>query len=189
MIIIFVCQPLNGEVPESVSAYLAQPTKTAGEDGWLPDDKAVALPFVRGVVDNWEEILVQIKNVAPDSRRQVLVAIAAEFLAPRDYIEFIDAVSTKAGDANGGVTNEMIAAILDAAMIKNGFLGYRYQDPDVASAIAKLKSCAVARMPGRWEQFFTAVQDGSVRATVIARQSREGGSLPEDLDNPSVLDE
>jgi len=85
------------------------------------------------------------------------------------------------------VTNEFLSAILNAAMVKRGFLGYHYQDTGVAASLNKLKISILARKQNKWDAYFTSVFDGTVRAGIVAAHDRDGTALPESLDSTGVL--
>ena len=176
-------------VPATITDYLAEPKNIALESGFLPAETTEAASFIIGTVGHWEEIVGDLKTYAPDARRQTLVAIAAESLPPSDYLRFINKVCSKADKADGNVTNQFLHAILSAAMVKRGFLGYRYQDTKVASSLNNLKNSLHARKIDKWDQFFTSVFDGSVKAAITAEHVRDDIDLPEEVDGPGVLNE
>jgi len=177
------------ELPPSsdITDYLADIENIPIEPGLLKKTDA-AEKFVKKLTVEWKTVLSGIKTYAPSSREQVLLAIGAEFLKPSAYLEFVnnvcDVASIKEG---GGVGDEFIVAIINASMVKNGFLAYYYNNEAVMPVIIKLKSCATQRMPGQWNEFFEAIESGEARNTVIEEAARYNTDLPEALNSEGVL--
>lgn len=191
VITVLVKTIMADELPPAseITDYLANPANVAMEPGLLKKTDN-AENFVKKLSVEWKKVLTGVEDHAPGAREQVLLALGAEFLKPSTYLDFLDDVCAKANqEGGGGVKNEFIVAILNASMVKNGFLAYHYQDETVAAVIGKLKLCAVQRMPGQWDEFFEAVESGEARNTVIEEAARYGVDLPESLDSEGVLEE
>jgi hypothetical protein len=172
-------QRLNATLPADVKTFLDDPANSVTEDGLLPETPQ-ALAAARYFVTNWREMPSQIVQIAPDTRRQRLILVSAEFLPPRDYLAFVSEVLAL-GDSSKIATTS-VAGIASAGMFKDGFLAFNYDKPEVASVIQRLESILVADDRSRWTDFFAAIKNGQNKQRIVAQRTRDDDPLPESID-------
>ncbi len=171
-------------VPPETINFLSNTENKVSEDGILPDEDLDVLPCARYVVANWQSVLTSFAQLAPDTRRQRLVVVAAEFLPPRDYVSFVSGIADL--QTTGNATLQTIKTVAIAKMFKNGFLAYNFDKPEVVGLIAKLETILQAGEPGTWTAFFTAMKAGTLKQAIVAERTRDGNPMPEALaDGPS----
>lgn len=167
-------------LPPEVAGFLADTKHDLTEDGFLPEKPVEVLAFARYVAGNWQSVLTAFDQLAPDTRRQKLVVVAAEFLPPLDYVAFIGGIADL--KASGKVTLETIKMIATAKTFKDGFLAFNYDKPAVAAVINKLEAILEASEPGQWTDYFGNIKAGTTLQSVVAERSRDGEPMPEALD-------
>lgn len=80
---------VNAALPPNVPAFLMDEENSISAEGYLPDRPGIS-EFVRSFAANWREVLDEFPVIAPDYRRQLLIVVAAEFLPPPEYVEFLN---------------------------------------------------------------------------------------------------
>jgi len=168
-------------VPPIISAYLEEENHRVTEDGMLPYEMPGSMDFVREVTANWKQILNELPNIAPDPRRQSLLIVAAEFLPPKDYVAFVDGLC--ALRSRGQLTPDGLLCVLWAKMLKDDFLAYNYDQPEVSMVVAKLEVLVDKDYPNEGNNFFAKLKSGEMKARLIERRAREGEKLPEPVVN------
>jgi hypothetical protein len=166
-------------LPPELTSFLSSETNSVTEDGFLPSRMPASMDFARAVVANWQEVLNSIETLAPDLRRQALIVVAAEFLPPKDYVQFVNRVSDL--KPAGQVTVEALHFVLWARMAKDGFLAFNHDQSNVANAISKLERNVMANAPNDWRDFFSDLKSGKMKLRVVAKRTREGDKLPESM--------
>lgn len=166
-------------VSSSIATYLNDESHRITEDGMLPSRMPDSLDFAREVTANWKQILNELPTIAPDPRRQSLLVVAAEFLPPKDYVAFVDALCGLR--SQNKLTPEGLRRVLWAEMPKAGFLAFNFDQPEVSSVVAKLEALITRDFPNDWRDFFAELKSGKMKEHVIERRNREGGRLPESL--------
>lgn len=166
-------------IPPELESFLDGENNSVTEDGFLPSRMPASMDFARSVVMNWQEVLNSMESLAPDLRRQALVVVSAEFLPPKDYVQFVSRISDL--KASNQISVEALHFVLWARMAKDGFLAFNYDQPDVAAAISKLESAVMTNAPNDWRDFFADLKSGKMKQRVIERRNREGDKLPESM--------
>ncbi len=171
---------------ERIITYLNDESHSVGPDGSLPSVEA-SRGFVDWVLLNWKSTVASLPEIAPSPRQQALLVVAGEFLAPPDYIAFIDSICTLREMEK--IPPTTLRFVLWAGMQKRDFLGYNYQMPDVAKLGDRLEKQIAKDYPGEWLAFFSDLKSGELKKNIIARRAREGQPMPESLGGNNVAPE
>lgn len=171
---------------ERILSYLNDESHSVGPDGSLPSVEA-SRGFVNWVLLNWKSTVASLPEIAPSPRQQALLVVAGEFLAPPDYIVFIDSICTLREMEK--IPPSTLRFVLWAGMQKRDFLGYNYQMPDVAKLGDRLEKQIAKDFPGEWLAFFSDLKSGELKKNIIARRTREGQPMPESLGRNNVAQE
>lgn len=163
---------------EQIIAYMNDESHSVGPDGSLPSVEA-SRGFVDWVLLHWKSTVASLPEIAPDPRQQALLVVAGEFLAPPDYVAFIDSIC--ALREMGKIPPTTLRFVLWAGMQKRDFLGYNYQMPDIAKLGERLEKQIAKDFPGEWLAFFSDLKSGELKKNIIARRTREGQPMPESL--------
>ncbi len=166
-------------IPHELKSFLDDEINAVTEDGFLPSRMPASSDFARSVVMNWPEVLNSVESLAPDLRRQALVVVAAEFLPPKDYVQFVNRISDL--KTSSRISIEALHFVLWARMTKDGFLAFNYDQPDVAAAISKLERHVMANAPNDWRDYFADIKSGKMKQRLIEKRNREGDKLPESM--------
>lgn len=169
------------EVPPNVPAFLKDESNAIREDGFLPSRMPASMDFVRSVTSNWRDILQELPTLATDGRKQSLVIVAAEFLPPPDYIEFINQLCVLR--AQNKLVPEALRFVLWANMGKSGFLAYNFDQPQLASALHSLENQMTRDYPNDWRDFFADIKSGKMKARLIERRQKDGDGMLEPITN------
>lgn len=171
---------------ERIIAYLNDESHSVAPDGSLPSVEA-SRGFVDWVLLNWKSTVASLPEIAPNPRQQALLVVAGEFLAPPDYIAFIDSICTLREMEK--IPPTTLRFVLWAGMQKRDFLGYNYQMPYVAKLGERLEKQMAKDYPGEWRAFFSDLKSGELKKNIIARRTREGQPMPESLGGNNVAPE
>jgi hypothetical protein len=170
-------------IPNEIEAFLHDPNNVVSEDGHLPLSPGVGLEFVRYTLRHWQAILPKIGEIAPDSRRQALLIVAAEFLPPREYVEFVSKVCDLS--LQGRIDPQAINYIFWARLAKSGFLIYNYDKPEVDLILQKLQRIAT-KNPSIIDadtNYFQDLKSGRLKESTVQYRTLQGGDTPESFDS------
>ena len=180
---LFAPMTTRGATPSEIKSFLDDEANGVTDDGLLPET-AQAVAAARYIVQNWRQMLTDIEQVAPDARRQNLIVVGAEFLPPREYVEFVTAVC--ALKESSRVTLSPIKTIAAARMFKDGFLAFNYDKPEVTPVLTKLETLLKNDDSRNWTDYFAAIRSGQAKQTIVTERTRDGDLLPESInDGPS----
>jgi len=180
LVVVTICASVSNSVqamPSLITKYLNDENHRITEDGMLPSKMPDSMDFAREVTANWKLILNELPTIAPDPRRQSLLVVASEFLPPKDYVAFVDALCELR--SKNQLTPEGLRRVLWAEMPKAGFLAFNFDQPEVSATVAKLEALVNRDFPNEWHDFFKELKSGKMKEHVIERSNREGGRLPE----------
>jgi hypothetical protein len=163
--------------PHEVLAFLNDPTNNVNDEGLLPEKPPQVLDFARYIVNNWHQVESDFLILAPDPRRQALIVVAAEFLRPHEYVQFVDGICSKA--ETGRVSVSTILAITRASMSKSGFWAFNFDNAEVSKVVGELEAILQRRDPGTWTQFFQAIESGRAKQAIVLERQHDGEALPE----------
>ena len=124
------------EVPADIKTYLR--TAEVLEGGCPSGTEAQIIRFTEYVKVNWAAILASIETIAPDKRRQRVIASGAEFLGGSDYLTFLSTLLDKY-QANK-VKKEVALGAIVAIGKKSGFLAYNFQNQIVRNLCVRAKA-------------------------------------------------
>jgi hypothetical protein len=124
------------DMPPSIQAYLQSATVT--EVGFPSGTEQQRTEFTTWLVANWAAVLADIEIVAPDERRQMVVAAGAEFLQGKDYLSFLSGWLDKF--QGGKVTKAATVSAILADGNKSGILAFNYQHQTVVDLCSRVKS-------------------------------------------------
>jgi hypothetical protein len=165
------------EMPADIQTYLQQ--ATVSEIGYPSGTDAQIIQFTDYVKANWAAILASIDTIAPDERRQRVIAAGAEFLAGSDYLTFLSGLLDKYQ------ANKVKKAVAVEAMMadgkKAGFLAYNYQNQVVRNLCERAKTV----FPGEaaLQTSMTEILSGVQKRQAALAAFNEGRPEPELLPN------
>jgi len=175
-------------LPPSIAAFLSSEQNGVMDDGEIVRGANGSDEFVRYVCAHWRDIVANCGSIAPDKRRQNLIAAAAEALPPTDYVDFLNSVCDSI--TSGKTPSFDIYAITDGVREKEGFLAYNYDDPRVAEVIRKLEAICIAKRPNdpNEKNLWTAEKSGKAKQNVIEYMKENGRRMPQELAgaNPQI---
>ena len=161
---------------EDVKAYLADEENRVIEPGHPPLQTSQDLAFLHYVAGDWRRALTLLEKNAPDRRQQNLIVMAAEFLPARDYVRFLNGTcafieSGKLEMPRWGFTGGNLA--------KDDFLGYNYDQPEVAAVINRMEAINKTHAPGKWDDYFSRVKSGEEKKAIVKLLTAYGDPMPE----------
>ncbi len=166
------------KIPDVVTDYLRNERHRVSEDGVIHSQQSPGtLDFVRGVVQNWREIVDDLPSVAGDGRKQSLIIVAGEYLPPQEYVDFVDSLCERR--EQGKLVPEALCAVLWADMAKGDFLSYNYDNPRVGAVIDKIEDIVTRDFPNEWNEYFTALKSGKLKVEAINRRKADNRAMPE----------
>jgi hypothetical protein len=165
------------EIPTDIQTYLQQ--ATVSEIGYPSGTDVQIIQFTDYVKANWAAILATIDTIAPDERRQRVIASGAEFLPGSDYLNFLSGLLDKyqANKVKKAVAVEAIMA--DGK--KSGFLAYNYQNQAVRNLCER--AMTVFPLEAGLQTAMTEVLSGVQRRQAALAAFNEGRPEPELLSN------
>jgi hypothetical protein len=92
----------------------------------------IVLSYLR---ENWRDVIDQIESVAPGLERQRVIYRAADHLPDDEFIEFLDAVTSKA--AKREISYDSFKASYEFSAYKHDFLVRKAEEPKVRAYLAK----------------------------------------------------
>ena len=129
-------QPMKAQLPANIQQYLQSGSLT--EDGELSGTAAEQTAFIDYVKANWSAMLDAIDTIAPKPHEQMLVVAGAEYLAGRQYLQFVNKLCDR--KAAGKVTQLAFERTVTALTPKKlGFLAYNHQDVQVRQLVQRLQ--------------------------------------------------
>jgi len=164
---------------ERITAYLSDESHHIDIQGLLPAVEATRY-FVKWTRMNWKSAVTSLPEFAKSTREQALFVVAGEFLAPSDYIVFVDSLCALRETEK--IPPTILRRVLLASMQKRGFLGYNYQVPEVARLASRLETQIGKDFPGVWDGYFSALKSGELKKNIVASRMREGEQMPETWD-------
>lgn len=167
---------LNAELPPNVAPFLINEENSISEEGYLPN-KAASPEFVRSITSNWREVLENVPLIAPDSRTQSLIIVAAEFLPPPEYVKFLNVLCDLR--AQNKLNRESLYSVWLARMVKSGFLSYNYDQPEVMSILVRLEDQMTKDFPNELVESFASCKSGEAKSHLIAWRTHEKEPTPE----------
>ncbi len=167
---------LNAALPPNVAPFLMNEENSISEEGYLPN-KVASPEFVRSITANWREVLENVPVIAPDSRTQSLIIVAAEFLPPPEYVKFLNVLCDLR--AQGKLDRESLYSVWLARMVKSGFLSYNYDQPEVMSILVRLENQMTKDFPNELVESFASCKSGEAKSHLIAWRTHEKEPTPE----------
>lgn len=165
-------QPMGAQLPANIQQYLQSGSLT--EEGELSGTAAEQTTFIDYVKANWSSMLDVIDTIAPKPHEQMLVVAGAEYLAGRQYLQFVNKLCDR--KAAGKVTQRAFELGITALTPKKlGFLAYNYQDTQVRQLVQRLQGM----LPPNTElqSFLAKILAGA--AVEGAETATKGQGLPE----------
>jgi hypothetical protein len=137
--LMLMCLPVETlkaiEMPPNIQTYLQ--TATVTEFGFPSGTEEQRTEFTTWLTANWSAVLAGIDVVAPDERRQRVIASGAEFLSGTNYLTFLSGFLDKC--EAGKVKKSAALTALSAGGRKIGFLAFNYQHPTVQALCNRSK--------------------------------------------------
>ena len=161
---------------EEAKAFLEDEKKSVGESGMPPRRTPQDLAFHRFVAEDWKRALTLLENDAPDLRRQNLIVVVAEVLPAQDYVQFLNGVCAL---VESGKLQMSGCCFLWGSFLKNGFLAYNYDQPEVATVIDRIEAIYKVHEPGKLESYFSEIKSGETKKFVIRDCTNYGEPMPE----------
>jgi len=161
---------------EEAKAFLTDEKKAVHEPGMPPRRTAQDLAFHRFVADDWKRALTLLENDAPDLRRQNLIVVVAEVLPAQDYVLFLNGVCDLIESGKLKMPSWCFGI---GSFIKQGFLAYNYDQPEVAALINRIEALYKIHEPGNWEDYFLEVKSGERKKYDVQMLTSYGDPLPE----------
>ena len=149
---------------EDAKNYLADEEKKIDEWGDPPCRTLQEIAFLRYVVENRQKTLTLLEKDAPDFRRQNLILVVTGFLSARDYVLFLNRVCDLIESEKIKITGGLL---FQTSFIKEGFLAYNYDQPEVASLNSRLEAIYKVQEPGQWDEYFANVKSGEQKKQVV----------------------
>jgi hypothetical protein len=174
LLLLMETQSLGIEMPAPAQAYYERAETGLG---FLPPGEG-GEQFIQFVAEHWEPIAQDFSSFAPDLRRQTLVAIAAQGLAPRDYIRFVSLVCDQV--AAKKVSPDVIQTFLLSKQRKSGFFAVNYDAPEVRALVAKFKQLVPADKSDL-RSLLNGIESGKAKNTFLMWQKAEDAPTPEVL--------
>ena len=167
------------QLPSRVAAFLANDQNGVTDDGIIVGGGNGGGEFVQYFCAHWRDIVANCASIAPDKRRQNLIAAAAEALPPDDYVNFLNGLSDSI--ASGKTPSFDIYAITDGVREKQGFLAYNYDNPRVAIVIQKLEALCIARRPNDPDvkKAWGEMKSGQAKIKIAEYMRENGQHMPE----------
>jgi len=161
---------------EEAKAFLADEQVKVLEPGIPLGRTPQNLAFLRFVAENWQQALSLLEGNAPDLRRQYLIVVAAEYLPPQDYVRFRNGVCDL---MESGKLKMPGWTFYCGSFIKQGFLAYNYDQPEVAALINRIETICKAQEPGQWDKYFSEVKSGEAKKNLMKDLTSDGDPMPE----------
>jgi len=124
------------DLPSNLETYLE--TATVTEFGVPSGTEQQVTDFANFLQANWSDVLADIENVAPDIRRQHVVAAMGEFLPGADYVSFMSGLIDKY-EANK-IEKAVIIDAMSPGGKKYGFFAYNYQHSSVIALCQRVQT-------------------------------------------------
>ena len=124
------------DMSPSIQTYLE--TASVTELGYPSGTEQQRTEFTNWLTANWSAVLTDIDTVAPDERRQRVLAAGAESLSGTDYVSFLSGLLDKY--ESGKVKKAAALAALSPGGKKYGFLAFNYQHPTVQALCNRAKT-------------------------------------------------
>lgn len=163
-------------LPPPISDYLQ--SQSISEDGVLPKLATDGKVFVEYIVANKDAIMTDFIQVAPDSRRQLVVLTALEFSPPQSYVAVLNQILDlrQSGALNSGA----VGFAFRARMVKFGFISHNYQHPQIQSLIQRAQ--ALNANDSKLLQYLAAISNGTQRTSdaqyIVMNELAEPETLP-----------
>ena len=161
---------------EDAKTYLANEKKGVLEDGLPPMYTLQDIAFLCYVAENWQRALVLLERGAPNRRQQDLIVVAAEFLSARDYVRFLNEAC---GLIESGKIEMPKWCFGHGSLIKVDFLGYNYDQPEVAAVINRIESLYQTHGSEKWDDYFSRVKSGEEKKAIAKLLTAYGDPMPE----------
>lgn len=165
------------DIPMDIQTYLRE--ATVSEVGCPSGTNAQIIRFTDYVKANWAAMLASLETIAPDDRRQAVVAAAAESLGGSDYLRFLSCWLDKY--QAGKVKKAVAVQTMMAYGKKSGFLAYNYQN----QAVRNLCQRARTMFPNEsaFQTSMMEVLSGAQKRHAALAAFNEGRPEPEILPN------
>lgn len=124
------------EMPANIQTYLQ--TAAVTEFGFPSGTEQQRTEFTTWLTTNWPAVLDEIEAVAPDERRQKLIAAGAESLPGTNYVSFLSGFLDKY--EAGKVKKAVAIEAMSPGGKKYGFLAFNYQHPSVQALCNRAKT-------------------------------------------------
>jgi hypothetical protein len=154
---------------EEAKAFLADEKKSVMEDGEPPGRTSQDLAFQLFVADDWKRALTLLENDAPDLRRQNLITVAAEVLPAQDYVRFLNGVCVL---MESGKLKMPGWSFCVGSFIKQDFLAYNYDQPEVFALINRIEAIYKIQEQGKWDKYFYDIKSGEDKKLVTKEYGR-----------------
>lgn len=166
------------DMPTNIQTYLQQ--ASVSEIGYPSGSDQQIIEFTDYLKTNWAAVLANIETVAPDERKQKVIAAGAEFLPGTDYLSFLSGWLDKY--QAGKVTKSAAIGAILADGKKSGFLAFNYQNQTVRTLCARVKS--IFTNEGAVQKSMTEVLSGAQKRQAALAAFNEGRPEPEILPPP-----
>ena len=161
---------------EDVKTYLANEENHVLEPGHPPMQTSQDLAFLCYVAEDWRRALTLLEKIASDRRQQSMITVAAEFLPARDYVRFLNGTCDLISSGKIEMPGWGFGC---GSFIKQGFLGYNYDQPEVATVINRLEVIYKAQKPEDWNEYFSSVKSGENKKETVKLLTAYGDPMPE----------
>ena len=161
---------------EEAKDYLANERKCILEPGHPPMQTSQDLAFLCYVVEDWRRTLTLLERVSPDRRQQHLIIVVAELLSARDYVRFLNGACALVESGKIELPSWNLGF---GSFLKEYFLGYNYDQPEVASVINRLEAIYKAQNSEMWRNYFSRVRSGEEKKAIVKLLTAYGDPMPE----------
>jgi len=161
---------------EEVKAFLADERKQVIEPGTAPFQTSQDIAFSLYLADNWQRALTLLENDAPNRRQQNLIVVAAEAMPAQDYVRFLNGVC---GFIESGKLELPGWSFGFGSDLKEGFLAYNYDQPEVVALINRLEAIYKAKEPGKWDEYLSSIKSGDGKKNLVEALTSYGDPMPE----------
>jgi len=156
--------------------FLIDEAKGVDESGVPACRTSQDLAFLRFVAEDWKRALTLLENDAPDLRRQHLIVAATGFLSPQDYVRFLSGACDL---MELGKLKMPGWAFCFGSRGKDGFLGYNYDQPEVATLISRMEAIYKVQEPRVMDEYFSSVKSGEAKKLTIRDCTNYGIPMPD----------
>lgn len=162
---------------DEAKAFLTNKKKSVMEDGVPPGRTSQDLAFQIFVAENWKQALTLLETGSLDRRQRDLIVVVAEVLPAQDYVQFLNGVCDL-------IESEKLKEMPDwnfgfGSYIKDGFLDYNYDHPEVAALINRLEALYKIHKPEQWESCFSGLKSGEAKKSLVKERTMYGDPMPE----------